>query len=273
MPGSRPRAQRVLIALVVPATLLCAMSFASASAHAAPVAADSLSYFTDSDGVVRTLSVEPAPAVQRLVTTNAGQLASGDSFTGGGAAADFPAYDGASTGQRAVVAMTNTTATDVLTPAAKPFTFGADINSDAVSTGSIYDNGNNILQRGLFGDAAQYKIQIDHGQAMCRVRGDGGTVSVTSTQVMPTGRWFHISCTRKVVSTGDKLVLEVTPITAQGTLGAAVITRSGIKKIGRLNFALATPVSVGGKLTSATGIHTESDQFNGLIDNPAISIG
>ena len=112
-------------------------------------------------------------------------------------AADYPSYGGASTAPRAVAAMTNTSSTDVLTPLAAGFAFGADIKSDPVSTGTAYDNGNNILQRGLFGDVAQYKIQIDHGYAMCRVKGDKGTIAVTSTQLMPTEAWFRVSCARK----------------------------------------------------------------------------
>ena len=73
----------------------------------------------------------------------------------------------------------------------------------------------------------------------------------------------------QVMDNGDKLLLDVTPIHADGSLGAVVRTKSGVQKVGRLSFALSTPVSIGGKLVSAATIHSESDQFNGLIDNPS----
>lgn len=243
----------------------------TAAGHAAQVESDSLSYFAD--GNVYPLGGTSAPSKQTLVTSGGGNVASIESYAGSGQAADFPNYDGTQNGPRAVVAMTNTTGFDVLTPLAQGFSFGADIMSDSVSTGTSYDNGNNIFQRGLYGDTAQYKIQIDHGYAMCRVKGDKGAVQITSSHLMPTGSWFRVSCARKVVSTGDKLQLDVTPINADGTLGTMVRSTSAIKKVGRLSYALATPVSIGGKLISATQIHSASDQFNGLIDNPVLNIG
>lgn len=262
-----PRPARVLVSTVA-AFGLCGFTI---TASATPVLSEAMPYF--SDGVSASpLPAGAAPTRQSLVTANSGTVVGVLSFAGSGDAGDFPAFSGAANGPRAVVAMVNTTATDAMTPQARGFFFGADINSDAISTGTSYDNGNNIFQRGLYGDAAQYKIQIDHGYAMCRVKGDQGKIALTSAFLMPTGEWFRVRCYRKVLSTGDQVWLEVTPINADGTLGNVVRSKSGIKKVGRLTFLPETPVSIGGKLISATQIHGASDQFNGLIDNPILDI-
>jgi hypothetical protein len=262
-PATRP----ALASLVVALTSVVALSVA---ASADPVASDAMPYFSDGSGAASFAG--PAPTKQRLVTANAGTVVGVASFVGSGDAGDYPAYSGGADGPRAVVAMVNTSATDAMTPRAKDFFFGADVNSDAVSTGSSYDNGNNVFQRGLYGDRAQYKLQIDHGYAMCRVKGDQGSIALTSKFVMPAGEWFRVRCFRKVLSTGDQLWLEVTPVDADGTLGTLVRSKSGIKQVGRLTFLPETPVSIGGKLISATQIHAASDQFNGLIDNPVLDI-
>lgn len=251
--------------------LLAALSISPTIA--AQVASASMPYFSDGDAARVQASAEPAPSTQSVITANGGAVVTEASFAGAGMAARYPSFDGTSTAPRAVVAMANSTTTDVLTPGAKVFTFGADVNSDSVSTGTRYDNGNNILQRGLYGDPAQYKLQIDNGHALCRVKGDQGSASLTSPQLLPSNEWFRIACTRKVFATGDQLVLSITPITASGVFGTPIINRSGVKPIGKLNFASSRALSIGGKLTAMNAIHLESDQFNGLIDNPSLDIG
>lgn len=267
----RTRATRPAISLVSSALAFLSVGAMSVTASATQVASDAMPYFSDGDGAALSAASTP-PTKQSLVTANSGTVLGVPSFGGSGDAGDYPAYSGKADGPRAVVAMVNTTTTDAMTPRAKGFFFGADVNNDAVSTGSSYDNGNNVFQRGLYGDRAQYKIQIDHGYAMCRVKGDQGSIALTSKFLMPAGEWFRVRCFRKVLSTGDQVRLEVTPVNADGTLGTVVRSKSGIKKVGRMTFLPETPVSIGGKLISATQIHGASDQFNGLIDNPILDI-
>jgi len=264
----RTRATRPALVSLVGALASVALTV---TATAAPVGSDAMPYFSDGSAA-QPFASGPPPTKQSLVTSNAGTVVGVASFVGSGDAGDYPAYSGAADGPRAVVAMVNTSATDAMTPLAKGFFFGADVKTDAVSTGSSYDNGNNVFQRGLYSDRAQYKIQIDHGYAMCRVKGDLGNIALTSKFLMPASQWFRVRCFRKVLSTGDQLWLEVTPIKGDGTLGAVVRSKSGIKRVGRLTFLPETPVSIGGKLISATQIHGASDQFNGLIDNPILDI-
>lgn len=273
---SRVRARRVranppAVLSIVGALAWVSVGALTVSASATPVPSDAMPYFSDGSAA-EPLSARTAPTKQSLVTTNSGTVVGVPSFGGSGDAGDYPQYSGAANGPRAVVSMVNTTDTDEMTPLAKRFFFGADINSDAVSTGTKYDNGNNIFQRGLYGDRAQYKLQIDHGYAMCRVKGDKGSIALTSKFLMPAGEWFRVRCYRLVHSTGNQLWLEIAPINQDGSLGPVVRSKSGIKWIGRLAFTFDTPVSIGGKLISATQIHAQPDQFNGLIDNPVLDV-
>ena len=271
LPARRTRGRRPALS-IVGALVLVSVGALGGTADATPIFSEAMPYFSDGSGA-EPLAVGTALTKQRVVSTNSGTAVSVASFAGSGDAGDYPTYSGAENGPRAVVSMVNTTETDALTPLSKEFFFGADINTDAVSTGTIYDNGNNIFQRGLYGDRAQYKLQVDHGYAMCRVKGDTDTIALTSKLLMPSGEWFRVRCYRSVQSTGDQLWLDVAPIYRDGTLGTVVRSKSGIKWIGRLTFPINTPVSIGGKLISATQIHSQSDQFNGLIDNPVLDIG
>jgi hypothetical protein len=65
----------------------------------------------------------------------------------------------------------NEGATDVLEARLGDFRFGAAFRLDAVSQGSRADNGDNLVQRGLSGDPAQYKLQLDGRVPACRVQG------------------------------------------------------------------------------------------------------
>src|SRR4051812_42672459 len=85
-----------------------------------------------------------------------------------------PQYTSDPSGPHAVIQVLDRRGTDDLDPGAGPFRFGADFNLDAVSEDSGpggRDNGDNLIQRGLFNQQAQYKIQLDHDTALCRVKG------------------------------------------------------------------------------------------------------
>jgi len=214
---------------------------------------------------------------QSVVTLNGGSLTVGGSVAGQGTSADFPAFSASSTGRRAIIKVTNSGSTDRLAPGTARFEFGADVMIDATNasgaSGST-DNGNNVIQRGLYNDAAQFKIQVDARRPSCRIKGSSGAVEVTSrTSLTPDTQWYRLTCLRTVGSPNDTVTLTVTPIAADGALGITVSdARSG--RVGRAAYAIGVPLSVGGKLKSSGAVNTSaSDQFNGRIDNAVLRIG
>lgn len=255
---------------LVGALVVAAIGVTSA-AFAAVVATTALPVFADGNAAVST---NPTPITsQTLVVSGLGTLENVPSYPGAGEAANYPDFAGLATDPRAVVSMANTTTVDALTPAALTFAFGADLNIDAINVGSSFDNGNNVIQRGLYGDKAQYKIELDGGYPACRVKGDRGNATIKSQVQVAPGSWYRVLCRRVVVATGDQLFIEVTPIDVEGNLGIVTRTTSRIVKIGKLSFAVSTRASIGGKLDRNGLIVGASDQFNGLIDNPVIDIG
>jgi hypothetical protein len=72
-------------------------------------------------------------------------------------------------------------------PGSRDFEFGAGFSLDTKSTGDHADNGDNLIQRGLFGDKAQYKIQVDKGKVSCRIKGSGGAQVSIGGKVSATG--------------------------------------------------------------------------------------
>ncbi len=115
----------------------------------------------------------------------------------GGLAARFPEFS--DQGGRVVVTATAAGLEDPLGPGNADFAFGARFTLDATSDGGTLDNGNNLVQRGLSADPVQYKIQIDKGQASCRVAGEDGEVLVTSPEPIEPDTWYAVMCSR----TGD----------------------------------------------------------------------
>jgi hypothetical protein len=175
----------------------------------------------------------------------------------GGRALRFPAY--AVTGTpRAVAVVSSASVTDPLGPGTSSFTFGADFTLDARSEGGVLDNGNNLLQRGLNEDPAQYKLQIDHGRASCRVAGVAGEVVAQTAQLVKPATWYHVSCTRN----GDQVTLKL------GAFGATAEPSIEVGATGAVYVSSHTPLVLGGKATSAgAAVVSDSDQFNGAIDN------
>jgi hypothetical protein len=214
---------------------------------------------------------------QSVVTLNGGSLTVGGSVPGQGTSADFPAFSASSTGRRAIIKVTNSGTTDRLAPGTARFEFGADVVIDATNasgaSGST-DNGNNVIQRGLYNDASQFKLQVDARRPSCRIKGSSGAVEVTSrTNLTPDTQWYRLTCVRTVGSPNDTVTLQVTPIAADGARGTTVSdARSG--PVGRAAYAIGIPLSVGGKLKSNGTVNSSaSDQFNGRIDNAVLRIG
>lgn len=187
----------------------------------------------------------------------------------GDAAVRLPAYRKGSTMPRAVVRVRHrANAEDPLAPGKRAFTFGASFNLDRVSRGSSVDNGNNIMQRGMWADAAQYKLQVDSDRVSCRVMGSAGAVSVKSSVPVQPGRWYDVECARS----GSSVALSVTEHLSGGKTRTS--TSIGRGAIGTLLWQKAsTPLSIGGKL-AANGqvVKASTDQFNGVISDPVLDI-
>jgi hypothetical protein len=182
---------------------------------------------------------------------------------GGGHALRFPAY--AATGTPpAVVTISSDSVTDPLGPGTSSFTFGADFNLDKLSEGGVQDNGNNLMQRGLTDDPAQYKLQLDQGHASCRVAGVDGELVAKSDQLVKPATWYHLSCTRK----GNQVTLRL------GAFGEEPEPNIEVGATGAVYVSSETPLVLGGKATrDGVAVVSDSDQFNGVIDNVFLEVG
>jgi hypothetical protein len=129
------------------------------------------------------------------------------------------------------------------------------------------DNGDNLVQRGLFDQRAQYKVQLDHRIPSCRVKGSLGAVSVSSSvrRVRP-GVWYRVRCVRA----GNRLSIV---LTAWSSSGRTKTRDSKTGPIGSVAPRPRVPISIGGKLAQRGVIDDASDQFNGRIDNVVVRIG
>lgn len=151
---------------------------------------------------------------------------------------------------------------DVLSPGERAFGFGADFSLDETSTGSDADDGDNLLQRGLFEGTTQYKVQVDAGRLSCRVAGLAGDVIVKAERRVQPGQWYRVRCFRY----GDTVTLAVARLERDGVHGEWS-TKDGSGPIGAVVMPKETPLSVGGKLaTDGSLFPASTDQFNGLVD-------
>ncbi len=181
----------------------------------------------------------------------------------GGYAARFPVFL-PRTRERLVVMLTSSSVTDPLGPGSSDFAFGADFAVDTVSDGNRLDNGNNLIQRGLTGSPAQYKLQIDGGRVSCLVAGDAGEVIVKSKHTILPHTWYRISCSRS----GDAITLVL------GAVGAPPESTVESGRTGAVYVTAKTPLVLGGKATPAgDAVVGDSDQFNGAMDNVFLDIG
>ena len=183
----------------------------------------------------------------------------------GGQAVRFPSVSASP----AVVTVASIGGDDVFSPGDASFRFSADVQLDPEAAADDdselagQDNGNNVLQRGLFGDDAQYKIQVDKGRASCRLQGDVGDVLVKADVTVPPDTWTRIACTRE----GDQVTL--TQEVLAGPDAGQQEAWQDEATIGSITLdADAAPMTVGGKVNAkGDPVSGNSDQFNGSIDN------
>lgn len=161
-----------------------------------------------------------------------------------------------------VVVRPNGGAPDRTDPGTGAFSFGADFALDRVTGVSATDDGDNLVQRGLFGAHPQYKIQLDGGHPLCRVSGSEGAVSVRATERVASDEWYRVRCRR----VGDVVSLRV--VSFDGS-DREVREYAGAGRTGTLSYGSDdSPFSVGGKVDARGNVIAgDSDQFNGLVDN------
>jgi hypothetical protein len=201
------------------------------------------------------------PVYTRVVSTNDGQLIAVPSPFGTGV--QTPPF--AETSPKfAILAVFNKGSDDLLSPGEQDFIFGADFSIDPVTTGAIVDDGDNLVARGLFESAGQYKLQVDNGKLSCRVAGLRGEVFMKAPVRLEPGEWYRARCLRE----GDTVSLAVAPITAGETIEDDDWSRT--KKtgpIGDVLMASTVPLAIGGKLApDGRMFSTTTDQFNGKFD-------
>ncbi len=184
----------------------------------------------------------------------------------GGTAAGFPAHEAVEQGDLAALAVTPS-GSDTLSPGARDFAFGLDVLPASVSRTDI-DDGDNLMQRGLFGGAGQFKLQIDGGLPSCRVAGADGAVLVEATEAVPLDEWYRLRCER----IGDRVDLFVGTFDDSGDVVWEAWSARGPTGEIRVGKPPAT-LSVGAKLNARRTLVVEApDQFSGSLDRVVLVI-
>lgn len=273
-------------ARAVPVVLLAVLVVVAAAAPGGAASADQVVLRFDdgrlaapftSTANVGSLSARTSVAIV-TDSAGAGRIVAVTSSPGQAMAADFPPYSAG--GPRAVLVVRNVGGSDGMNPGSARLEFGADLLLDSgVTSGGSSDNGNNAVQRGLYDDRAQFKLEVDAGRPTCRVKGSGGAVQVTARTTMAPGARYRVRCLRAAAA--NTVSISVAAFAADGSLGATATTAASTpagRALGSLTFVATVPLSVGGKayVNAASGspkLMAASDQFNGAIDNVVLRLG
>jgi hypothetical protein len=203
-------------------------------------------------------------AAVTLVRASAGRLRAATGLAGR-MAIGLPAYSARSDEPIAVMAVRPRGGW--MTPVEGDVDLAVDLELDKVTSGTKRDNGDNVLQRGLYVDEAQYKLQVDHHRPSCLMRGVGGQVLAQFPEPLEPEQWYRIRCTRH----HDEVRLAVSRLDEQGS-PLSTRTRVAHGEIGPMEFPASSPMSIGGKLTPDGSPAAATDQFNGLLDRVRVSV-
>ena len=250
---ARSIAAACLVPLLVAAGTLSASAATTDQLH---LAFDDATWGDVGDQPVRSTGTGSADV--ELVSVNA-PVTMFRSGYGGGLSLQLPAYGGTTGASYAALRVTPV-GSDWLSPGTAAFRFGADLQLDASNEGSALDNGNNALQRGLWDDPMQYKLEVDDNRPNCVFRGTEGRVSVRSRVTLEAEKWYSVECGRSAGTVSISVV-------ARGSSAAPAVS-TNVGPLGTLKAPAGTPLSVGAKLSRDGQIlRGASDQFNGRIDN------
>lgn len=259
---SRRRRPLRLVLVCVP--LLVSAAVVAAPSASARTAGDGHKVFLgfDAAGADSSRSSGSVPVTTAVSTAGGGAIGSADGIDGN--AADFPAWDGSSAPfKRVAVTVRSNDPSDPLSPGVRDFSFGASFLLDAKTQGGN-DNGNNLLQRGLYDDPSQYKLQIDEGHVSCRIEGGRGAPYVKSRTTVDRDTWYAATCSR----VDGVMTLTVQPVGGQAE-SQSVRSTAGSVGMG----SPSVPLSVGAKVgASGTVVAGNADQFNGLVDDVFVDI-
>lgn len=181
---------------------------------------------------------------------------------------DFPSFSWSSYPGRAVIRLRPVGNSDPMAPGWRDFDFGATIRKDARSSGTVVDNGDNLVQRGLASDSSQFKLEIDGNRPRCSVKGSRGSVGVRAPLLLNSDRWYRVDCQRS----GGQVRVVTKEFMPNG--GTRLYSAMSTGRIGDVRWSRTeTPLAIGGKL-AANGsiIRAATDQFNGLLVDPHFSI-
>lgn len=182
----------------------------------------------------------------------------------------FPPFHPVGSYAQAVIVVRNTTPSDVLSPRKRNFSFGATFRLDDQSFGRAEDNGNNVVQRGLYSDPVQFKLEVDETMRPgCTVRTPGHEASVIAVEPLEPGTWYHVQCQRRPGA------LAILVMVFEDGAWTTPLGRVDLKDVGPVDFVNpATPMSVGGKVDDGGEIVIDSsDLFNGEITDAFLSVG
>lgn len=146
-----------------------------------------------------------------------------------------------------------------LTPGTAPFAFGAHFVADG-----DWADGANVLQRGLFTDRGQYKLEVDGAYPRCSILGSEGRLIARSSRAIAAGVWYSADCLRDETS--------VTLVLRSLATGAEWVTRVEGKTGDIQPQTVSTQVSIGAKTWEGGDVGRQPDQFNGAIDNVYIRL-
>ncbi|GAA1510063.1 hypothetical protein [Nocardioides humi] len=183
----------------------------------------------------------------------------------GGTAIRTPAYapDGP-VPAAALVVWPDPSVPDPLDPGTGDFEVSVDFRADPATAGRPGDDGDNLVQRGRFGEPAQLKIQVDHGLPSCRLAGTLGEALVKADGPVEPDRWYRLTCLRS----GPSVRLRLEDLDAAGAPREWVVDSDP----GAITFA-HIPLSIGAKVTAGGRIATDSvDQFHGTIDRVLVDV-
>lgn len=198
----------------------------------------------------------------RVVTHSQGEVTSARDPSGG-RAARFPSVEDAAAGNLASLVVTDVD--EAIVPKDEDFTFGVDVMLPAAATQTRRDDGDNLVQRGLYGAGGQFKLQLDDGRPSCRVEGELGEAFVHVGFDLEVGQWYRLRCEKS----RQRLSLFVSEL--EGSEPTLWQEESAWAVIGSVTSR--APLSVGGKVNAEESPVLDSpDQFNGVLDNVIVQV-